>query len=295
MFKYAVSNWIFDGEPLEMTYQRLRGAGFDGIELAGEPDRYNPDLVNRLSVDYGLSVVAVLSWCLWPMEDRDLAHYDPEMRRKAVDYICRNADFACAVGAPIVVVIPGPAGRTAPHGVTGDPEQWQAAAADEWNRAVDSVRAAAGYAQEKGIIIAVEPINRFESFLVNSADQGAKFIKAVGLPNVKLHLDTFHMNIEDSCISSALTKHKDLLVNMHLSDSNRCAIGRGHFDFRSLLETLNRIQYKGVLVLEPLPVHPNPFIAGKLEQYRARWDQDLLDSITYLRNLEEEIGHPAEL
>lgn len=291
MSRYAVSSWIFMDDKLEIAYQKLCAAGFNGIELAGEPDRYNPDLVNRLNASYGISVVSVLSWCLWPMEDRDLAHYDPEMRGKAVDYICRNVDMACAVGAPIVVVIPGPAGRTAPHGATGDPEQWQAAAADEWHRAVDSVCAVAGYAQKKGVIIAVEPINRFESFLINSADQGAKFIKQVGLPNVKLHLDTFHMNIEDSCISSAITSHADLLVNMHLSDSNRCAIGRGHFDFRSLLENLKRIQYKGALVLEPLPAHPNPFIAGKLAQYRACWDQDLLDSITYLRNLEEEIGH----
>lgn len=289
MFRYAVSNWIFGDEPLEKAYSRLQDTGFEGIELVGEPERYNSDQVNKLNALYGISVVSVLSWCLWPMEERDLAHYDPGMRKKAVAYICRNIDLARSVGASIVVVIPGPAGRTAPHGSPGSPEEWQAAAAGEWRWAVDSVRAAARYAYEKGIIIAVEPINRFESFLLNSAAQGARFIEEVGLPNVRLHLDTFHMNIEDACITAAVKENAARLVNMHLSDSNRCAVGRGHFNFRELLRSLMQIQYKGALVLEPLPPHPNPFIAGKLEQFCSCWDQDLEDSIKYLRSLEEEV------
>ena len=289
MFRYAVSNWIFGDEPLEKTYSRLRKTGFDAIELVGEPERYNPDQIIRLNSKYKLSVVSILAWCLWPMEERDLAHCNDGMREKAVNYICRNIDLAGAVGASIVVVIPGPAGRTVPHGSSGGPKEWQAAAAGEWKRAVDSVRAAACYAQDKGITLAVEPINRFESFLLNSAAQGARFIEEVGLSNVKLHLDTFHMNIEEACITAAVKENAARLVNMHLSDSNRCAIGRGHFNFRELFKALTQIQYMGALVLEPLPPHPNPFIACKLEQFRSRWDQDLEESMNYLRSLEEEV------
>lgn len=294
MFRYAVSNWIYHGEPLEITCSRLQRAGFHGIELVGEPDRYDPDRVIKMSTKFELSVVSVLSWCLWPMEDRDLAHKNPAMRKKAVEYICRNIDLATAAGAPVVVVIPCPAGRTEPHGSPVSPEKWQSAAADDWKRAVESVNIAARYALEKEVIVAVEPINRFESFLLNGAAQGARFIKEVGLPNVKLHLDTFHMNIEDPCITSAVKENAGLLVNMHLSDSNRRAIGKGHFDFRGLLHSLKQINYQGALVLEPLPAHPNPFIAGRLDQYRSGWDQDLEDSLQHLRALESEILPEAD-
>lgn len=289
-FKYAVSNWIYGGEDLELTYRRLHRAGFDGVELVGEPDRHDPERVLALNRQYGLKVTSVLSWCLWPIASRDLAHPDREMRRQAVEYIARNVDLAVAVGAPIVVVIPGPAGRPAPHGAGEDAPAWQRLAHEEWQLAVDSVRTAADYARERGVLLAVEPINRFESYLVNSAVHGVAFINAVGQDNVKLHLDTFHMHIEDPDIGEAIRLAGPLLVNMHLSDSNRQAIGRGHFDFRGLLRALRTIDYSGYLVLEPLPAHPNPFVGNRLEEHRARWDDDAADSIACLRGLERGLG-----
>jgi sugar phosphate isomerase/epimerase len=285
-FKYAVSNWIYGDEDLELTYRRLQRAGFDGIELVGEPDRDDPERVLALNRQYGLKVSSVLSWCLWPIASRDLAHPDRELRRQAVEYIARNVDLAVTVGAPIVVVIPGPAGRPAPHGAGEDAHAWQRLAQEEWHRAVDSVRAAADYARDRGVLIAVEPINRFESYLVNSATQGVAFIQEVGRDNVKLHLDTFHMHIEDPDIGEAIRLAGPLLVNMHLSDSNRQAIGRGHFDFRGLLRALSAIDYPGYLVLEPLPAHPNPFVANRLQEHRDRWDNDAADSIAFLNGLE---------
>ncbi len=289
-FKYAVSNWIYGGEDLELTYRRLSRAGFDGVELVGEPDCLDPERVLALNREYGLKVASVLSWCLWPIASRDLAHPDPGLRGQAVEYIARNVDLASAVGAPMVVVIPAPAGRPAPHGAGDDASAWQRLAQTEWQQAADSVRKAADYAAKRGVLIAVEPINRFESYLVNSAAQGVAFVRAVDRENVKLHLDTFHMHIEDPDIQDAIRLAGPLLVNMHLSDSNRQAIGRGHFDFRGLLRALSAIDYAGYLVLEPLPAHPNPFIGGRLEEHRARRDDDVTDSIAFLRGLERGLG-----
>lgn len=289
MFRYAVSNWIYDGEELADTYARLRRLGFDGVELVGEPERYSPENIRRLNQEYGLAVVSVLSWCLWPLEERDLAHPDTRKRRAAVSYIRDNVDLAAAAGAPVVVVIPAPSGRPAPHGNPGDARRWQKAAEEEWERAVESVREAARYAQEKGITLAVEPINRFESFLVNSAAQGLQFIRAVALPNVKLHLDTFHMNIEDADPVGAVERAGTDLVSMHLSDSNRRAVGCGHFDFGRLLRALKNTGFKGPLILEPVPAHPNPSVANKLEEYRSRWEADARDSLRTLKELEKNI------
>lgn len=288
MFKYAVSNWIYDNEDIEDTCGRLQRAGFDGIELVGEPERHDPAKIAAAVSGHGLRVVSVLSWCIWPLEGRDLAHADPAERSRAVSYVCHNVDLAAAVGAPVVVVIPAPSGRTAPHRAEGPADQWQEAAAEEWRWAVESVREAASHAAKKGITIAVEPINRFETFIVNSAAQGISFMEDVGMPNVKLHLDTFHMNIEDADIEGAIEMAAGHLVSMHLSDSNRCAIGRGHFDFAGLLASLVKTGFQGPLVLEPLPPHPNPFVANRLPVFRAAWEDDLIDSIGLLRRLEQE-------
>ncbi len=290
MFNYAVSNWIFGGEELETTCMRLHRFGYTAIELVGEPERYKPDLVKELTFKYNLKVSSVLSWCLWPLEDRDLAHTNHEYRAKAIAYIMRNVDLAAEVGAPVVIVIPAPSGRPAPHRNPTSAADWQKAAKEEWELAVISVRETAIYAQAKNISIAVEPINRFETFLVNRVDQGLNFIKEVGLENVKLHLDTFHMNIEDSHMGEAILKAGSLLTSMHLSDSNRCAIGRGHINFKEILKALADIKFQGSLILEPLPLHPNPFVAADLEEYRSAWDSDIESSINVLRKLESCCG-----
>lgn len=286
MFTYAVSNWIYGDQDLEKTYKRLQRFGFNAVELVGEPERYQPKRIKEFQQIYGIKVCSILSWCLWPMEDRDLAHVNDEMRRRAIAYIRRNVDLAAAIGAPIVVVIPAPSGRSAPHQAPTRAADWQKAAGEEWVRAVDSVRQVTHYAQSSGITIAVEPINRFETFLVNNADQGLKFIEHVDMPNVKLHLDTFHMNIEDAAMGAAVQKAGSKLVSMHLSDSNRCAIGRGHTDFKEVIGSLLNIGFNGPLILEPLPLHPNPFVAGKLPEYQAAWDLEIEESINKLRDIE---------
>ncbi len=286
MFKYAVSNWIYGEEELETTCKRLHRFGYDAIELVGEPERYNLDQIKRLTLKYNLEVSSVLSWCLWPLEDRDLAHPNHEYRAQAVNYIMRNVDLAVEVGAPIVIIIPAPSGRPAPHRNPTVAADWQNAAKEEWELAVISVREVASYAQKNNISISVEPINRFETFLINSVDQGLNFVEDVGFRNVKLHLDTFHMNIEDVNLGQAIVKAGSLLTSMHLSDSNRCAIGRGHIDFKQIMKSLAEINFQGSLILEPLPLHPNPFIAADLEEFRSTWDSDLESSIGVLRELE---------
>ncbi len=293
MFKYAVSNWIYGDEPLEETCRRLDREGYAGIELVGEPDRYDPLTVKQLTARHGLEVTSVLSWCIWPMEDRDLAHADPAIRRKAVQYICENIDLAAAVNAPLVIVIPAPSGRAEPHGTHDDAVSWQKAAAREWDFSVEAVKESARYAAQKDITIAVEPINRFETFLVNSTVQGIKFIEQAGEQNIKLHLDTFHMNIEESSTAGAIEKAAGRLVSMHLSDNNRRAVGKGQFDFGQLLTSLRAINFQGPLILEPLPPHPNPFVAGELPEFKSYRDSDLHDSINFLRLTEEAIqgGH----
>jgi len=286
---YAVSNWIYDmgEEPLEVTFKRLQRYGYDGVELIGEPEKVDPPAVRSLCEEYGLRVFSILGWCIAPTDSRDLAHPDPDVRARSVAYVKQGVDFAKAVDSSILVVIPAPAGRTTPVGVADTEEAWQEAVATEWAHAVASVQEAASYAEKQGVTLAVEPINRYETFLVRNVDQGLRFVEEVASPAVKLHLDAFHMSIEDSSLAEAIRQAGPLLVNMHVSDSNREAVGRGHTDFQGMMGALDEIGYEGALVMEPIPPHPNPFLAVRSETYLPLRDQYAEESINALRALEQ--------
>ncbi|MGE5508166.1 MAG: sugar phosphate isomerase/epimerase family protein [Chitinophagales bacterium] len=284
--KYAVSNWIYGDEPLEATFRRLARYGYDGVELRGEPDLYDPREVRRLCEEYRLRVLSLAGMYPWPTEDRDLANPDPAIRERAVAYLCRTADFAVEVGAPLVIVVPSAVGKALPAGPSGDEEAWERSVNREWSLAVDSVRQAARHAGSKGVSLAVEPINRYETFLVNTAEQGLRFIAEVDSPCVGLHLDTFHLNIEEGDPVGAVRRAGEKLINVHIADSNRQAVGCGHFDFRGLIRALKDIGYQGSLALEPLPPLPNPYIALKTKRFIPLWDSYARESIVRLREYE---------
>ena len=286
--KYSISNWIYADEPLPVTFQRLQKYGYDGVELVGEPQRYDIQEVKALCQEFGLSVLSVLGWSIWPLE-RDLAHPDSQMRQKALQYAAECVDLAVAVGAPLVVVIPASAGRTSPIGQPDSGKAWKEAMAREWDYAVESVKAAAAYAEERGVLIAIEPINRYESFLVNNVDQGLRFVQEVGSEVVKLHLDTFHMNIEDKDLVEAVRKAGALLINMHISDSQRGPVGHGHTDFVAIIRALKQINYQGALTMEPLPPIPDAFMAISMKEFLPLRDVYAEECIARLRQYEKEV------
>ena len=115
------------------------------------------------------------------------------------------------------------------------------------------MRECAVYAGRRDVLILLEPINRYETDVVNTAEQGAELIEACGCGNVKLLLDTFHMNIEEPSIEDSIRKAGEHLGYIHFADSNRHAPGMGHTAFESILETLTEIGYAGPIVLEILP------------------------------------------
>ncbi|MGD2104916.1 MAG: sugar phosphate isomerase/epimerase family protein, partial [Anaerolineae bacterium] len=264
--RYAISNWIYGEEPLRETFARLACFGYQGVELVGEPERYDTDLVLELCEEYGLRVTSVLSWCIWGIPGRDLTSATESERTAAEDYMRQCTDLASDVGAPILVILPAPAGRTAPAGEPESEGEWLSAYKVEWDRAVDSVCRAAAYGAERDVSLALEPINRYETFLVTNVSQALPFLDDVGSDNLKLHLDTFHMNIEEPDLAAAVRQAGDLLVSMHVSDSNREAPGRGHIDFDALMSALEDVGFEGPLTLEPVPPGSDPFLASRMSE-----------------------------
>ena len=204
--RYAVSNWIYGDEPLSDTFSRLSSLGYHGIELVGEPTRYNIAEIKTLCEEYGIAITSVLGWCIWGIPGRDVCSPNGVEREAALTYGKACIDLASAVGAPIFVVLPAPAGRTAPSGMPKSEGQWDVGYRIEWYLAIDSVSKLAEYAAECNVTLGLEPINRYETFLITNIDQALQFITDVGSENLKLHLDTFHMNIEEPNLADAIRR-----------------------------------------------------------------------------------------
>lgn len=284
--RYAISNWIYGDEPLRDQFARLARYGYQGIELMGEPERYSIEEVRALSREFHIPVTSVLSWCLAGIPGRDPASPDPQERRKSLEYGKKCVDLASALEAPNLVVLPAPAGRTSPTGSPKDEQTWLEGYQKEWELAVDSLRQLAGYAEQCGVVLGLEPINRYETFLVNNLDQALKFITEVGSSQLQLHLDTFHMNLEEVDIAETIRRAGERLVNLHVSDSNRQAPGLGHFDFTSLIRALKEVGYTGCLTLEPVPPGSDPLLMSVMSRNLALRDVYAQKGIQHLQQIE---------
>jgi sugar phosphate isomerase/epimerase len=284
--KYAINNWVYNDEPLRDTFTRLSKYGYDGVELKGELQHYDIAEVKSLCKEFGLEVCSVLGWNIFPIPGRDLASPEETERSAALKYGQECLDFADKVDARIFVVIPAPANRVAPVGNPQGEKAWMDAARREWDLAVDSIRKTARYAAKYGIQLAVEPINRYETYLVTTVKDALRFIADVNEENVKINLDCFHMNIDEFDPAAAVRTAGKHLIHMHAADSNRLAPGRGHTDFRAILAALKEIGFSGTFVLEPVPPYPAPGLAIAIPEYLPLRDQYAEESINYLKRIE---------
>lgn len=264
--KYSVSNWIFGKEELTGGFQRLAKFGYDGMELRGEPQLYNAGEIQNLMDRYKIKVLSICGMYPGPEKGqlRDLSHPKLDTRKQAINYVKELVDLAKILAAPVVIVTPCPVGKNTPL----------ATADKEWKWAVQSMKEAGSYAGEKGILLAIEPINRYETYLINSLDEALRFVNEVKLNSVKIMADTFHMNIEDADFGRAIRRAGRNLIHVHVADSNRQSPGRGHIDFRQIMIALKEIDYQYSLAMEPLPPLPNPYAV-----LSERVSKDILDQM----------------
>lgn len=121
----------------------------------------------------------------------------------------------------------------------------------EWKRSVEAIKKLADMAAPYDITLGMETINRFENYLLNTSEECVRFVKDVDKPNVKVHLDTFHMNIEEDDIGAAIRHAGSLLGHLHTGESNRRVPGQGHLPWYEIGQALKDIHYDGMVVMEP--------------------------------------------
>ncbi len=152
-------------------------------------------------------------------------------------------------------------------------------------RAAVSLREVAKAGEALGINIGVEVVNRFESALVNTCEEGLMVVQAVGSPRLGIHLDTFHMNIEEADIGAAICLAGKRLIHFHACANNRALPGAGHIDWIEVCTALNAVDYQGPIVMEALP-GPYGSVAGRLNIWRQlsrNVDAELAQATCFLR------------
>lgn len=278
--RFFVNSWIFGLVKLEEVVKRVADIGFDGIELVGEPKRLDSRQVSILLSDYNLDCQSLCG--IHPGSEegdlRMLSHPDAAERSKAVDYVKGCIDLAQGVGARSVLVVPSLVGRPSPA----------ISKEADWANAVESLAKAAEYAEQTGVYLTIEPINRYEVGLVNSVTDSVAMAKEVDHPFVRAMGDTFHMQLEErdgipSAIRSAGTYW---FQHLHAADNTREAPGMGTMPWRDILRALYDIHYEGEVSYEPLPRGASPYDAFKGVIPPERIDRELRFSLSYLKREE---------
>ena len=225
--------------------------GYDAIEIhiidAGDfPLPLMKDACSR----YGVKVSAIVTGQIFTRRNRCITSPDPANREAAMAEVKAYIDIAAALGATDGVVI-GWVKSNRP-----DTQQ------EEFDRLLaGQLRELGSYASNKGQRILVEVINRYETNLFNTAAELREFLDKWALPNCWIHMDTFHMNIDEADMPQAIRTAGDKLGYLHVADSNRLYPGAGHLDFAPILAALQEVDYQGTISLECIP-EPDSMTAG---------------------------------
>jgi D-psicose/D-tagatose/L-ribulose 3-epimerase len=227
----------FDTRGIASSVQRARAAGFDLIEFPlMEPDTFDSRTARRTAEAEGLHITASLGL---PLE-ADISSDDPSIvaaGHRLLDVaLDRTAEMG---GSHMCGVLYGSMRKhMAPASATGRANS------------VDAIRSLASRASSLGVRLSLEIVNRYESNLINTGRQALEYLKEVDRPDVSVHLDTYHMNIEESDLFQPILDAGDRLGYLHIGESHRGYLGTGSVDFGSAFRALDRINYDGPIVFE---------------------------------------------
>ncbi len=276
------SNWGFGIEPLADSAARLERAGIRFIELHG--NHYGPDLGYKVDEtlkilgDHGVKVAGV---CGMFSADNDLSSNRAMQRQAAIDYLKREIPFTAAVGGSYLLVVPGAVGR---------PKAYDDV---EFERSVETLRLVADLFVQHGVRAAIEPIRSAEVSFVHTVSDALRYIEAVNHPGVQhINGDVYHMQSEEAHIGEAILQAGERLINLHMADSNRCALGLGAMDLDTIIMALYVIGFnrEGCFVTpEPLGPGGDPYPAMYGKPDKKQLDDMVMQTATYFREREEEV------
>lgn len=195
--------------------------------------------------------------------DTDITSPSHQVRTAGLNHLRACIEGAAKLGSPVLGGVTYAAWGTFP---TDDLKQRR-------KNCIESLRVAGKIAGDHNVTLCLEVLNRFEGYLINTAQQGVQLVEEVGSPHIKLHLDTFHMNIEEDCISDGILTAGNYLGHFHCVENNRKVPGEGHIPWAEVRKALQAVNYHGYLVTEAF-VNP----AGEVGRGLSIW-RPLADDI----------------
>lgn len=282
-YSYWENEWSADCLP---HIKRVAALGFDILEIACTPiPGYAPEQLAKLkaaAAAYGITLTGGHG----PSAKHNLASPDPAVVQAGMDFytaLFKNLEILGIhkVGGGIYSY--WPVDYTKPMDKAGDRA-----------RSIENVRKLSHIAKESGITLCLEVLNRFEGYLLNTAEEGAAFIDEVGADNVKLTLDTFHMNIEEDSFGGAIRLAGERLGHLHIGEANRRVPGKGRLPWTEIGSALNDIRYAGDVVMEPF-VRTGGTVGSDIKIWRelekktddASLDKDAKESLAFIKNVFE--------
>ncbi|MFD9870686.1 sugar phosphate isomerase/epimerase family protein [Streptomyces niveus] len=281
-FALGANPWIWhspvDGDALAETLPRLAEWGFDCVELPLEgAGDWQPAATSKLLDSTGLAPAAVVA--VMP-PGRDLVATDPSAVRATQDYLRRCVDAAHAIGAPVVA---GPV-YTAVGRSWRMTDTERAAAWAEWREHIAPV---VDHAGDAGVTIAVEPLNRYETSLLNTVAQCLDAMDGLDPAAIGIALDVYHQNIEERGLPGAVREAGGRIVHVQVCANDRGAPGADHLDWPGFLTALAQAGYRGPLCIESFTAHNDAIaVAASVWRPLAR-SQDALatDGLAFLRRV----------
>ncbi len=260
---------VFKDGNLAKNFELMRKNGFTGVDLF--VNNTSPDVMKqykKMLSDNDIKMATYLAIFL-AENGVKLSETDPNKRVKNIEMVkaqLENAKYFEARGLAMGFI-------------RGGYEEGKEEKSDALKRIADALAELGEYADNLGTKILLEPINRYEINTINTAYEGADFIRENNLKGIGLLIDAFHMNIEDKNIGDSIRHCAELAVNAHMADSNRKALGEGHLDMKEVLVALNDINFDGFLTLEAFIQNP---------------EKELLQTRQILKNYEVELGFKFE-
>lgn len=278
MVKYGMNLLLWTGDMHDgmlPVLERLKKMGYDGVEL---PLFDNSSIEKwqkwgkRLD-DLGLERTAVT---VRGEQDNPISP-DAKVRAAGVAATCRTLDCCQAVGAQTLI---GPY-----HSALGI-FSGAGPTADEWKWGVDSMRQVAEHAGKVGVMLGVEYLNRFETYLLNTAADTARFIAEVNHPSCRMMYDTFHANIEEKDMGAAIRAAAPYMVHVHISENDRSTPGQGSIDWKSNFDAIHAVGYNGWLMIEAFGLALPELVAATKIWRRMYESEDQLarDGLAFMKS-----------
>ena len=218
--------------------EKIKSWGFDGVEIPTfDPDEQRYKKLGAKLKEIGLQCTT----CVIVSKQTNPLDPSPAVRQAGVDFLKQTIDHNRTVGSTMMMgPYSSPVGALVGRGRNDD----------EWKRAVEVFQKVVPHAQQAGIPMALEYLNRFEHYFINDTATAARFVDAVNHPSFRLHYDTFHANIEENKIPEAIRAGGKRIVHVHISENDRSTPGEGHVHWDETFQTLAQVGYDGWLMIE---------------------------------------------